>query len=600
MDCGERLRVSLGPGSANGVSLVCMQSGARYLYWEGALLDSYRARLLSCLRAPTLRDIKAFLIRTLLSLDGAFAGVVADTEEDVAILFHDMNGIMPLFFARRGQGYEVATELKACVRSVGSGELDRDGLFSYLCLGTVLPPHTMWADVEALERGAVLEIDFSVSGEKRTVTYLSPEIYFEECKFKSSQEAITSLEESLLEAVCDQSTGKSEVGVFLSGGVDSGLLAAMLRQRCGKRVSAYTIGPWGERSSDLVTARRTGQQEAVRHREYFASRADLDHLPRLVAVLGQPNSDLSALAFYLLSRLAAQDGIDRVFSGQNADTCLGAMPYVAPLTWLALVQRWISPTIRNGLLRWLGLRNGLLSGRRLGFRYFLSDWQDDLILLKTQRFEDYANMVYRYTWDDSKAALGQRVRETLSSVGSVDDQIILADTLLLESPRCLQAMFLPPLAHGVTTVFPYYHPAWVKAAWRIPQTLRRGEHWLKWDKPLLRELARKYLPTDVARKPPKSLVFPVQQWFPKESIPTFARFVENKSVLLREILLPREHLESALSAIYLWNEVVAANLLLKWLVLEIWYRVIIQGYEWVGETSLQEFLDWPLWGEVPR
>jgi len=589
-----RLQVSLGPGSVSGASPVCMQSGTRYLYWEGGLPDSYRVRLLDCLCAPTVEDIKACLSRTLPGLDGAFAGVLVDTEEDAAILFHDMNGIMPLFFARRGQEYEVSTELRKCVHGLESAELDRNGLFSYLFLGIVLPPHTMWANIEALERGAVLEIGFSVSGGKRAVTYLSPGIHLEEPKFRSFQDAITSLEESLLQAVCDQSTGRSEVGVLLSGGVDSGLLAAMLRQHCGKQVSAYTIGPWGERSSDLVTARRTGQQEAVRHREYFASRADLDYLPHLVSALGQPNSDLSALAFYLLSRLAAQDGIDCVVSGQNADTCLGAMSYVAPLTWLALVQRWISPAIRHGVLRWLGLKNGLLSSKQLRLRYLLSDWQDVFLLLKSQRFDDYKDKVYKDIWNDSRAVLVQRVKDTLASAGSVDDRIILADTLLLESPRCLEAMFLPPLTHGVTTFFPYYHPSWMKAAWRIPRSLRRGGRWFKWDKPLLRELAKKYLPAEVVRRPPKSLVFPVQRWFSVESIPGFVHFVRDRSVILNKILLPGKYLEPALSAIWRWNEIVAANLLLKWLILEIWYRVIVQSYEPTSETSLQEFLDWPL------
>lgn len=593
---GERLRVNLGAGLVEGYAPICVQLGDRFLFWEGVLPNSHRARLLDCLRAPMLRDTKACLIRILPGLDGAFAGVVADTEENAAILFHDMNGIMPLFFARRGRGYEVSTELKECIRGLESGELDRAGLASYLFLGTVLPPHTMWANVESLERGAVLEIAFSVSEEEQTVVYLSPEMYFGEPKFRSSRDAVAGLEESLLQAVCDQSTNRSEVGVFLSGGVDSGLLAAMLCQCCGKRVSAYTIGPWGEHSSDLVTARQTGQREAVYHREYFASRADLDHLPRLIAALGQPNSDPSALAFYLLSGLAAQDGIDRIVSGQNADTCLGAMPYVAPLTWLALAQRWPSRAVRHGLLRWLGLKEGLLSDKRLRLRYLLSDWQDSLILLKSQRFDDYANMVYQDVWDDSRTVLVQKVKETLEAAGSVDARIILADTLLLESPRCLEAMFLPPLAYGVTTVFPYYHPAWVKAAWRIPRALRRGGRWFKWDKLLLRELAQKYLPTEVARKPPKALVFPVQHWFGIENVPGFVGFVQERSVLLREVLLPKKYLELALRTIWQWDEVVAANLLLKWLILEVWYRVIVQGHEPDEKTGLQEFLDWPLWG----
>ncbi|HID06873.1 MAG TPA: hypothetical protein EYP10_06965, partial [Armatimonadetes bacterium] len=304
----EGFCVTFGPGLVESRAPNHIRSESRHLYWEGILPDSYRECLLDCLSAPALSDVKARLTEALPNLDGAFAGVVADTKENTAILFHDVNGIMPLFFARRGHGYKVATDAVTCVHQRKSGDIDHAGLFSYLYLGTVLPPHTMWADVKALERGAVLEIAFSASGEKQTVTHVSPEVYIKKHKFTSPQEAKKNLEESLLRAICDQSANALEVGVFLSGGVDSGLLAAMLRQRCGKRVNAYTIGPWGDHSSDLLTARRTGHQEAVRHREYFASRGDLDYLPHLLAALGQPNSDLSALAFYLLSRLAAQDG----------------------------------------------------------------------------------------------------------------------------------------------------------------------------------------------------------------------------------------------------------------------------------------------------
>lgn len=146
------------------------------------------------------------------------------------------------------------------------------------------------------------------------------------------------------EAVAKRIGGVKKLGVFLSGGIDSGaLLSVAKRLDPNKKLYAFTIGPWGEGSSDLPYARINAEHSGGQLKEFYGSPKILGNLPEVIKLLGQPNSDTSSLVFYSLSKEARRHGVEAMLSGQNADTIMGAIHYVKTLKRWADLRRIIAP-----------------------------------------------------------------------------------------------------------------------------------------------------------------------------------------------------------------------------------------------------------------
>jgi asparagine synthase (glutamine-hydrolysing) len=261
------------------------------------------------------------------ALNGMFAFALWDSRRGELLLARDRFGKKPLYYAEVGGTLLFGSELKSLrMHPACPSELDWESLSRYLALEYVPSPWSILQGVKKLPGGHVLrwsngramverwwDLSFEPGGDER-----SDEDYADE------------LRERLREAVRRRLVSDVPLGAFLSGGIDSSSVVAMMVESVPpSSVKTFTIG-FGERSFDESEhARRVAAHFGTDHHEdVFTPHAMLDLLPRLVDVLDEPFGDASILPTYLLSRFT-RESVTVALGGDGSDELLAGYPTFA-------------------------------------------------------------------------------------------------------------------------------------------------------------------------------------------------------------------------------------------------------------------------------
>src|ERR671910_3684606 len=271
-------------------------------------------------------------------LRGMFAIAIWDSRRRRLVLARDRYGIKPLYFRAAGGGLEFASELRALPR----GEVDFDALEAFLAFNSIPGPYSIFRDVRKLPPGHLLvwkDGEVSVSRFARTAPVAASEVRRED-----EDELAEELRGRLRDSVRAHLIADVPVGVLLSGGVDSSMLAALAAQESSEPVHTFSIG-FEERSFDeLGDARAVAQLYGTRHEELVLRPDAALLLPRLAETFDEPFADSSALPTYLVSELAASH-VKVALSGEGGDELFGGYyTYAADL--LALRLGWAAPLAR--------------------------------------------------------------------------------------------------------------------------------------------------------------------------------------------------------------------------------------------------------------
>jgi len=253
---------------------------------------------------------------------GMFAFAVWDAKEEKLILFRDRFGVKPLYYYVDGQNFIFASELKAIYQfSDFRKEIDFSALSFYLQLGFIPAPYTIFKNTYKLEQGSILEVD--LSGSKlnlKIAKYWQPEGYFKVPKTKiSEKEVLADLEKLLRESFRYRMVADVDVGMFLSGGTDSSLVAAMLQKNSSQKLKTFTIG-FEEKSYDEAPyARKVAEILGTDHHEYYLSIKDLESaFEKYAEIFDEPFGDSSGLPTYLLAKFA-RENVKVALSGDGGD-----------------------------------------------------------------------------------------------------------------------------------------------------------------------------------------------------------------------------------------------------------------------------------------
>lgn len=261
---------------------------------------------------------------------GMFALAVWDREARTLYLARDRLGEKPLYYALLGDHFVFASELKALRAHPGfAPAIDRDALALYLRRSCVPAPHTIYRGVLKLPAGTWLALRPG-SREAAPKAYWSlaqvAEAAVRDPFAGSEDEALAELDRLLCRAVDDEMVADVPLGVLLSGGIDSSLVAALMQERSERPVRTFTIGfrerAFDESAAAAAVARYLGTQ----HTELTATPQDaLDLVPELPRIYDEPFADPSQVPTLLLARLTRKhvtvclsgDGGDEAFAGYN-------------------------------------------------------------------------------------------------------------------------------------------------------------------------------------------------------------------------------------------------------------------------------------------
>jgi len=268
-------------------------------------------------------------------LNGMFAFAIWDAADSSLFLARDRIGKKPLYYATQGNVFAFSSEIKSLLTLPWvRRDLDEEALYHFLTFNFVPPPRTMFRDILKFHPGHKMCVGHH--GVRSYESYWEPEY---ERTATSEEDLMAELRRRLDRSVVLRLVSDVPVGAFLSGGVDSGGIAALMSQRTSYPVKTYSIGFIGQPAYDEShIAARNAKLFNTEHHERQVSASDIrDCLPRIVDIFDEPMADPTCIPIYFLSQMAKEHGTKVVVTGDGPDELLlgyrNWMPYVRAYPW---------------------------------------------------------------------------------------------------------------------------------------------------------------------------------------------------------------------------------------------------------------------------
>lgn len=459
---------------------------------------------------------------TLARLVGMFAISWHDKRDGTTWLARDRMGEKPLYLGRFDRTVMFASELR-CLRAHPDfrAETDPAGLSAYVRFGCLPHPHTIYRQVEMLPPGGLARI--TPQGEVTVARYWAPEAVAKAAKADpftgSDEEAVDALERVLREAIKGNMVADVPLGAFLSGGVDSSTVVALMQAQSSRPVKTFSIGFDVEGFDEAPHARAVAKHLGTEHEElYFSAQDMIDLVPRLPEIWDEPFADSSQLPTYLVSRMARQhvtvalsgDGGDELFAGYGrygqlaaVSQMAGAMGGIAaPLGRMthelmnarafAPFRALMPPVFRARVDRWSGrmAETGRANGLENAYRRMAAQGlpPEQLLLAPAEQVADH--------WNGSLAA---RFPGAIERAQMIDTLTYLPDDILTKVDRASMAVSLearaPLLDHRV---FDF--------AWRLPEHMKRRGGESKW---ALKQVLYRHVPRAIVDRPKMGFGVPI-------------------------------------------------------------------------------------------
>jgi asparagine synthase (glutamine-hydrolysing) len=456
-------------------------------------------------------------------LRGMFAVAIWDERERRLVLARDRFGIKPLYYRLDQGDLRFASELRALPRS----EIDPEALSAYLAFNFVPAPYSIFSGTRKLPPGHLLVWH---EGEISVERFARPRpVDASELRGEPAGALIEELRARLRDSVRAHLVSDVPVGVFLSGGVDSSLLAALAAQESSEPLRTFTIG-FEERSFDETAgARKVAERYGTDHSE-LVLRPEPELLLRALAeVFDEPFADSSSLPTYLVSELASRD-VKVCLSGEGGDELFGgyytySADLLAPrLGLLARVARPFAELLPS-------------SNARVSFDYKAKRFTRAAHLPPLERHHGWKEIfspdlrvelagsapapdpvdLYRARFAETEGA------EMLTRLQDVDLGIPLVDDLLVKTDRS-------SMAHSLEARVPFLDTIVTGLALALPRRLKVSG---LSKKILLRRAAEPLLPREVVHGKKRGFSIPAAAWLRGELEP-FAREVLAPEVLRRQ------------------------------------------------------------------
>lgn len=462
---------------------------------------------------------------TLEKLIGMFVFALWDRREKRLVIARDRLGIKPLYWAKTANAFLFGSELKALRQYPDCpSEIDRDAVAGFLRHNYIGGSKSIYRGVSKLEPGWMLSV--RAEEEPTVEQFWSLDTVVAEAGKSpfdgTEEEAAGTLHNLLSDAIGRRMVADVPLGAFLSGGIDSSTVVALMQAQSNRPVRTFSIGFHEEGYNEAKHAAAVAKHLGTAHTELYVTPQEArDVIPLLPTCYDEPFSDSSQIPTYLVSKMTRDhvtvalsgDGGDELFSGYTryftaakyGKLLFGQPGYLRGLE--AGVIKGFSPSFWDCLARVIPENRrptlfgdklhklaGILQGDRDSFyRGLISHWNDpnDLVIGGAEP--------KGLVWDE---AVRQRVPDFIDRMQYLDTLTYLPDDILTKVDRASMAVSLearvPILDHRV-----------VDFAWRLPQHMKIRDGQGKW---LLRQVLYKYVPRDMIERPKMGFGVPIGGW----------------------------------------------------------------------------------------
>lgn len=580
-------RLSIFDLSENGSQPMVSHSGRYVIAYNGEIYN-YREIADKLLREKKVKNfrgssdtevlleaLEAYGVREAIRMfKGMFAVSLYDKKEETIYLLRDRVGEKPLYYGMMNGSFVFASDV-GCIAVLDgfSNPVNRRVLDLYFLHGYIPAPYSIYENIWKLEPGTILKIRAPFK-EWETENYWGMKEaarYGQQNLFKGSRkEAADELERLLKSAIAQQMEADVPVGAFLSAGIDSSTVVALMQSLNRGKVKSFTIGMEEDGYNEAVYAKEIAKILGTEHTELYISKQDaLNVIPKLGSMFGEPFGDSSQIPTYLVSKMTREhvtvslsgDGGDELFCGylsyQSVDRIWNKMrkvPYLLRKPASALILH--SPLKKNEICE--------VKGRYLGVKgpaalYALMPEAEQPLAERISLF--HGECPYKYSEYEE------------GFINETNHNIMLMDMLMYHPDDILAKVDRTAMANSLETRIPMLDKDVVEFAWTLPIDLKLGEGG---GKQVLRDVLYRYVPREMMDRPKKGFSVPVKKWLKEPALRRWADELMNPELVRRQGFLDGEVVSR------IWNDFISKDIWRP----QIWYILMFQ--EWllnVGQTG---------------
>lgn len=456
--------------------------------------------------------------------NGMFALAIWDKEEHVLRLARDRMGEKPLYYGFIQGVFVFASECKA-IRSfpLFSARIDRNSLALFLRHSYIPAPYTIYEGLYKLPAGNILSIDAECRGVLPSpAPYWNAKLVVEQgladSRFQDEGVLLEETEKLLKNAVKIRMYSDVPLGVFLSGGIDSTLVTALMQSQSNRPIRSFTIGFKEKEFNEAKYASQIAAHLGIEHTELQVRAKDaLDVIPKLPDIYDEPFADSSSIPTYLLSKLT-RDYVTVALSGDGGDELFGGYNrYLWSKNIWQSIRRVPRGMRRNlqAMLQWIPADLWDRAGK-LKIQSLADKMQKISEILPLENQHDvYYSLISQ--WKDPSAIVIDS-SEPLTRV--TDPSFCIHDCNSIEWMMFIDmCSYLPDdilvkvdrasMASGLEARAVYLDHRIVESAWKMPFSLKMRGRTSKW---ILRQILDRYVPARLVERPKMGFGVPLSQW----------------------------------------------------------------------------------------
>ncbi len=472
---------------------------------------------------------KLGLLNTLELCIGMFAFALWDKKIKTLTLVRDRIGEKPLYYGWQGNSFLFSSELKALKNHPDfNNEIDNEALIKYFNKGYIPSPHSIWKGIRKLTPGTLITIPFSKL--KHNDELPEPIAYWSLSKvvlngrnkpFLGSEiQAVDEFENLLKDSISLQMIADVPLGAFLSGGIDSSTIVALMQAQSTRSVKTFTIGFLESDYNEAVFANKVAKYLNTDHEELYVSSKDAQNvIPLITDIYDEPFADSSSIPTYLVSKLAKSkvtvslsgDGGDELMAGYGRYFDLKAemlwnriskMPKIIRPFLINLFNAKLFDTI-DKVIKYLGVKNfkSIEVRATLVAKLINSNSYNEFYEIINSQWYPAPLLNYNYIESDLKLT-NELILNNVEKMMYNDTLDYLQNDVLTKVDRSAMAVSLetrvPMLDHRI-----------VEFAWTIPHKYKVNNKSSKW---ILKEILGRYVPEGITNRPKMGFGVPIDHW----------------------------------------------------------------------------------------